>query len=105
MKDEKYPQPISEVSDDVLVDDHRWCHVFWANIENGKKYNYWTKDRLVKLHGKIVRELFRRGFKHNYHKNSIDETLPKELKKKSIASIRDIMRINILKKIGEVFEQ
>jgi len=100
MKDEKYPIPVKDIPDKVLPNEHRWCHVYWSNIEGGKQYKYWTKPRLIKFHTAIVRELFRRGFKHNYHKNSIDETLPKELKEKSktISSIRKIIQKNILKR-------
>jgi len=100
VKDEKYPTPVKDIPDKVLLDEHRWCHVYWSNIEGGKQYEYWNKPRLIRFHTAVVRELFRRGFKHNYRKNSIDETLPKELKERSktISSIRKIIQKNILKR-------
>jgi len=104
MKDEKYSIPVKDIPDEVLPDEHKYCHWYWSNIKKGIKYKYWNKPRLIKFHTAIVKELFRRGFKHNYHPNSIDETLPKELKEKSKtnSSLRKIIQKNILKKVGEI---
>ena len=88
MKDEKYPISIKEIKDKVLPDEHRWCHIYWTNVIKSNKYKYWNKERLAKFHTAIVRELFRRNFQHNYYSNSIDKTLPEDLKKKNMNKVK-----------------
>ena len=102
MKDEKYPISVREIQDKVLPNEHRWAHTYWANIERGIKYKYWTKPRLIRFHTAIVRELFRRGYKHHYHPNSIDETLPQDLKEKSKSesSLKEIIQRVISRKLS-----
>jgi len=69
IKDTKNYDP-SKLSDNVLLDDHRIVHAWWASIQKGKKLYHpdgseITKEEIRRLHSLIVKELGKRGFKHN----------------------------------------
>jgi len=88
-----------------LLNDHRIRHMWWASLQQGKtlinkKNNkFITKEQIIKEHTAIVRKLFALHF-HHHLVDSLDQTLPQELKEKSktIFSIRKIIQKNILKR-------
>lgn len=49
-----------DVHDAVVIDDHRWIHV-WANSIEKKRNVFLTKAQLRKLHDLVVDEMQRRG--------------------------------------------
>jgi len=53
---------IKELDDDVLLDDHRWMHVYWANLKRGNKMENWDKEIVKKTHAAIVQEMLLRFF-------------------------------------------
>lgn len=57
------PESIRKDSDAVVIDDHRWIHM-WANAIRDKKELFLTKEQLSKLHQIYVDEFMRRGFNH-----------------------------------------
>ena len=57
------PETIRKDSDAVVIDDHRWVHM-WGNALKDKKDLFLTKEQLRRLHQIYVDEFMRRGFNH-----------------------------------------
>ncbi len=55
----------SKVTDEVLYDDHKQTHVWWATIRGGSKVKGWNQEDVFNAHELIVREMRRRGIKHS----------------------------------------
>jgi len=55
--------------DAVVIDDHRWVHV-WANAVKGGGKSFLTKAELRRLHNMIVDELARRRLDSGLHHKS-----------------------------------
>lgn len=88
---EKYLVSLQEITlaQKRLLDDHRLDHAHWSMIrKRGKPLTIrktgkpLDEKEVVKRHIKHVREMFRQGFRHNLV-DSLDNTLPKDLQKKS----------------------
>ena len=85
-----YVFPPTKANDRQLLDDHRIVHAWWKYIQKykknltdrktGKKID---KKEIIDRHTQIVEEMFSRGFKH-YYRSSLDDTLPKKLKEKTV---------------------
>lgn len=76
---------IKSSRDKELVFDHSLCHSYWSRIVKNESVQGWNKNKLIRIHAAIVSEMLKRGFKHT-HKSSLDDTLPKNLKDKTIKS-------------------
>lgn len=57
------PETIKRDSNAVVIDDHRWVHM-WANAIRDGKDLFLTKEQLKRLHQIYVDEFMRRGFNH-----------------------------------------
>jgi len=53
-------EAVTKLDDSVLLDDHRWMHVYWANLKRGVKYENWTEELVRKTHAWIVHEMLSR---------------------------------------------
>ena len=87
---QKYVFPPSKANNRQLLDDHRIVHAWWISVvEKGKKLKdrktgkRIDRDEIIKRHTKIVEEIFKRGYKH-YYRSSLDDTLPKKFRDKTI---------------------
>lgn len=60
----KNPSIIQKDPDAVIVDDHRWTHM-WAKTLSRHDNLFLTESELIKLHGIYVDEFKRRGLNHD----------------------------------------
>ncbi|HDN73723.1 MAG TPA: hypothetical protein ENG16_01695, partial [Archaeoglobus sp.] len=84
IKDVKNYDP-SKLSDKVLLDDHRIVHAWWSSLQKGKILRHpdgsrITKEEVRRLHDLIVKELEKRGFKHETPLEELLEKVPPRVK-------------------------
>jgi len=94
-----------------LIDDHRLRHAWYSSTKQGKQIHDKETGKLLTLkdiseqHTKIVRKMFSLKIKHNYVPNSVDQTLPKNLKEKSKkmakSTLDKIIKDALIKKIKD----
>jgi hypothetical protein len=50
---------------EVLLDDHRLLHAYYATIRRGKEVTGWTLSQVVRLHAAVVDEMLLRHLRHH----------------------------------------
>ena len=90
IKTSQYVFPPNQATGRQLLDDHRIVHAWWTTvtkkhrkIKQRKTGKILGKKEIIDLHTQIVEEMLKRGYKHHY-RSSLDDTLPKHLKDKTI---------------------
>jgi SAM-dependent methyltransferase len=71
----------TKVDEPTLVADHFYLHSMWNRLLELGTINNWSRDDIIQLHTRLVRELLRRDMNHNYN-SSLDGTLPDNLNPK-----------------------
>jgi len=85
----KPAKDFSQKEKKMILDDHRIRHAWYSSTKQGKQIHDKETGKLLTLkdigeqHTKIVRKMFSLKINHNYVPNSVDQTLPKNLKEKS----------------------
>lgn len=58
----KDKKEVQALNDQVLLDDHRFMHAFWANLKAGKDLKDWSLELVEQSHAWIVEEMLVRFF-------------------------------------------
>ena len=59
------PETVKKLPDKELINMHRRCHQLYGVTKSANFPNKDHKELLIKTHNLIVKEMNRRGFKHN----------------------------------------
>jgi hypothetical protein len=84
----KFVFPPEEANDKQLLEDHHIVHMWWTSVQHKRLKDSKTgkiidKNEVIRRHELIVQEMIKRKFNH-YYKSSLDDTLSKKLKLKTI---------------------